>query len=223
MSLIAPLLSLPGRVRKLRGYNAPKLPAAGSISPVVTKADNQSWEVFQQSSPNSQISRLVQAHETHFAFLEGQNNAVELIEPACDITGRGALYGVWMIYSGHIGTTSEWIRMGASVIVDGVELINQAWEWDSRVFPSGAASGLITTDTNRTAVKIPFLGTLEHSPIVVDTVEIDFRKEYVPLLKPLRFDQSLEINLIHRESELLSDLSLDEVTARLCAAVYEDA
>ena len=218
MSLIAPLLGLPGRVRKLRGYNAPKLPTAGSISPVVTKADNQSWEIAIQNVAHSQITRLVQAHETHFAFLKAQNNAVELSEPACDITGSGALYGVWMIYSGYLEETNSWIRIGASVVVDGVELVDQAWEWDSRVFPSGEASGLVSADGTRTAVKIPFLGTLEHV-----TGGGVYKKEYVPLLKPLRFDQSLEINLIHKESEVLSGLYLDRVTARLCAAVYEDA
>jgi hypothetical protein len=128
-----------------------------------------------------------------------------------------------MVYSGYIGTTSDWIRLGASVIVDGVELIDQAWEWDSRVFPSGTASELVTTNTNRTAVKIPFLGTLEHFPVGVDTVELTFRKEYVPLLKPLRFDQSLEVNLVHKESESATSIYTDRLTARLCAAVYEDA
>jgi hypothetical protein len=67
------------------------------------------------------------------------------------------------------------------------------------------------------------LGTLKNIPdrlTLSGTWYNVFKKEYVPLLKPLRFDQSLEINLVHKESEGFNG---DRTVARLCAAVYEDA
>jgi len=220
MSLIAPLLSLPGRVRKLRSYNAVKLPAAGSIAPVVTESENASWEASSQIG--SQISRQPQAHETHFALLDAQNNAFKLSEPVCNITGKGVLYGAWIVYSGYL-RASSWMKISANLIIDGIELIDQTWEYDTKVLDQGI-TGLTPTDDFGIALKIPLLGTLKSIPFTYGTTPTQrvFIKEYVPLLKPLRFDQSLEINLVHKESEA-GDTTKDNVTARLCAAIYEDA
>ena len=220
MSLIAPLLSLPGRVRKLRSYNAVKLPAAGSIAPVVTESENASWELASQLS--YQISRQPQAHETHFALLDAQNNAFKLSEPVCNITGKGVLYGAWIVYSGYL-RASSWMKISANLIIDGIELIDQTWEYDTKVLDEGL-TGLTSADDSKIAIKIPLLGTLKSIPFAYGATSTQqaIIKEYVPLLKPLRFDQSLEINLIHKESEALST-ALDNVTARLCAAIYEDA
>ena len=224
MSLIAPLLGLPGRVRKLRSYNAVKLPAAESIAPTVTEADNASWENVLVTGVGAQISRQPQAHETDFALLEGQNNAVVLSEPACNITGSGVLYGAWIVYAGYLrGTT--WMKIGANIIVDGVELVDQTWEWNSQVLDPGLSAQFHSDSSfsEQLSVKIPLLGTLRNIPdrLTLSGTWYDvFKKEYVPLLKPLRFDQSLEINLIHKESE---GLVPSRTVARLCAAVYEDA
>jgi len=224
MSLIAPLLSVPGRVRKLRGYNAPKLPAAGSIAPTVTKAENQSYDGFPSWG---KTSLMPQAHETHFAFLKAQNNAAELIEPACDIIGSGALYGVWLLYSGYIpdGDVRNWMRVGANVIVDGVELISQSWAYESRILNEGITQvvDVVNSSSANSSIKIPLIGTLN---TILPTTDYRYNREFVPLIKPIRFDSSLQINLIHQESEVFNPsnpIYADGVTARLCAAVYEDA
>ena len=226
MSLIAPLLSLPGRVRKLRSYNAVKLPATESIAPVVTKSYNMSFAGHEQYNSNAQISREQQEHETHFAILEAQYKAVELRETACDITGRGALYGVWMVCSGVYDNGINFQRVGASIVLDGVELIDSTWEFDTRNI-LGGLTGQTNSFRDESAFKIPFLGTLKstyyrwYGSSLTDNVFLkSFTKEYVPLLKPLRFDQSLKIELVHEESELLYSY---QQTARLCAAIYEDA
>ena len=220
MSLIAPLLSVPGRVRKLRGNNAPKLPAAESIAPTVTQCENSHWAPLSQSSQTTQISRLRQPHETHFAFLIAQNNAVVLPNEACNITGNGSLHGVWLTYSGYLLSGTTWARFGANIIVDGVELVDQDWEFDTRVYPAGDQSGIVS-EGSFNAVSIPLIGTQSFQWDYENGLRV-VRRAFVPLLKPLVFDESLVINLVHKESEASPTL-VQGLAMRLSAAVYEDA
>ena len=222
MSLIAPLLGLPGRVRKLRGHNAPKLPAVESIAPPVTQCENAHWTPLGQANEQSQISRLRQPHETHFAFLIAQNNAVVLLDEACNITGKGSLHGVWLTYSGYLLSGTTWARFGANIIVDGVELVDQNWEFDTRVYPAGDQSNIISEGGPlNDAVVIPLIGTLAFQWNYENTERVVTRA-FVPLQKPLVFDGSLVINLVHKESEAASNLA-QGLAMRLSAAVYEDA
>ena len=221
MSLIAPLLSVPGRVRKLRGNNAPKLPAAESIAPTVTRAGNFKFTAQQQGNSSTQISRLPQAYETHSAFMIAANNAVETSEEACNITGKGSIHGVWMLFSGFLLTATQWGRFGASIVVDGVELVDPTWEFDSRTVPIGEPSSMVSLDIYGNAVLIPLIGTMQFEWNFENTERVVSR-DFVPLLKPLVFDDSLVINLVHKESEIGPGQE-DRISMRLCAAVYEDA
>jgi len=221
MSLIAPLLSVPGRVRKLRGNNAPKLPTAESIAPTVTQAGNFKFTAIQQSAISYQISRLPQAYETHSAFMIAANNAVEASDEACNITGKGSIHGVWMLYSGFLLSPTSWGKFGASIVVDGVELVDQTWEFDSRTIPVGEPTSLVVVSTFGHAVLIPLIGTMDFEWNYENTERVVSRN-FVPSLKPLVFDDSLVINLVHKESETAPGQE-GTVSMRLCAAVYEDA
>ena len=219
MSLIAPLLSVPGRVRKLRGNNAPKLPAAESIAPTVTQAGNYMFTPVAQISSQYQINRLPQPYETHFARMEGTNNAVVSSEEVCNLTGKGAIYGAWMLYSGYLLNSTRWGSFSASIILDGVELVDQTWEVNSLTLPIGEPSELANSPAYGNAILVPLIGTMSYEWNYENTERVVSRN-VVPLLKPLVFDESLEINLIHKESEAPNSSS---ATMRLFAAVYEDA
>jgi len=132
MSLIAPLLSVPGRVRKLRGHSAPKLPLSTKGSAV------QSW----QTNTNTDDVLLVVPNwgpleYSHVLSVASQNNEFQTETEVCNISGRGAVDGVWLLFytSDANFTVSDrgTYEYGLEILVDGVDIMPAGWRLSESV------------------------------------------------------------------------------------------
>jgi hypothetical protein len=130
---------------------------------------------------------------------------------------------VWLVYAGQRNFSNAWIKVKVSIVLDGVELVDQNWNFNSISLPNG--SGPLNYSDLYEQWNVPFIGTVERIYQLSESagpLKYVINNRFVPVLKPLVFDSSLVIKLIHIESEAASDWA-KRLRTRLSACVYKDA
>jgi hypothetical protein len=205
MSLIAPLLSLPGRVRKLRGHNAPKAIAAGSLNPpyYVTAdgvPDDEDYRLYryvgQDSGAGARYGIPGAKIRTLSNFRLNNSNVVQF--PILDMTGPGAVDLISFV--SIVGTLSLGanVAFGISVVLDGQELMAPGWEG------SGVHSRSSTTEWEAHYNCINLIGQVYlPSRLRLSSNSDNLFGEFPAFREsaPIPFKQSLQVTLEHRQSD----------------------
>jgi hypothetical protein len=190
MSLIAPLLGLPGKIRKLRGHNAPKLPLSAKGSAVQSWGTNNQTQAIQNDVPT-----WGPVEHSHAIEVISQNNALETTTEVCNISGRGAINGVWLLLytsgtnfnAGDAGT----YEYGLEILVDGVDIMPPNWRLSEYL-----SAYRVFIDSPLGGVRI-IQSTIAYADGFTERTLCEFAKS--SLVVP--FDSSLVVNLIHYESQ----------------------
>lgn len=125
MSLTSLLLGVPGKLRKLRGQNAPKMPLPTLPAKIsIDNGDTWAWDTKVWDCPVY----------THSIVQPGLNNAVETRYEVVNLSGKGAVDGIWVSTQPtsilHIGASNvvEVQTWGIEVLLDGVDVAPSGWK-----------------------------------------------------------------------------------------------
>ena len=207
MSLIAPLLSLPGRVRKLRGHNAPKAIAAGSLNPpyydtVADFSGDEDYRVYRfvsnDTGSNAKLGIPAAKIRTRSDFKLNNSNVVQF--PILDMDGPGAVDLISFVSVVSTTNLAATVAFGISVVLDGQELMAPGWEgsglhgrgsvgdWESHYNCINLVGHVYLPATLTTGDSV--------SGPANPTEFLAFRES-----SPILFKQSLQVTLEHRQSD----------------------
>ena len=191
MSLAALLLSLPGKVRKLRGNNAPAFPLF--LPQTTVRSDLFNIPTVSRYYQNGSCPLA-----THYLSKSGTNNSVISSHEVANISGTGVVNGIWV----HSGSSSEAALLqdwGLEIIIDGVDRTPAGW--------SHRMSHANRSGYNRAAIAFtPAIGGVHYglesanSSSSVSIIYVYYRAVGVTASVPVPFNSSLVVNLIHKES-----------------------
>jgi hypothetical protein len=190
MSLDALLLGLPGKIRKLRGNDAPKTPL--HVPESIYEKGYPNYDRYYVSCPlySASLTKL------------GTNNTVVASHEVLNLSGKGAVNGVWVnsLTDGNTVAGTAIQRWGLEILVDGTDITPPGWVHTvSDVFSvdgglycrtSPAIGGVQSNITAHAAATGYALITISHV--------------MVPASVPIPFDSSLVVNFIHLESNSTS-------------------
>jgi hypothetical protein len=197
MSLIAPLLVLPSRLRKLRQFNAPKIltnitPGVLTLAPGSTDSGNS----IRLQDCNNFANKLRPIAKTFTKVVEGRNDAVVVSVPAVNLAGPGAVDGVWWAVRTNLSSTNPndapAFNFGVEVKIDGVDVVNPAYRISGRV---SSSFGYMFFSSVIGSADVKHTGFYDRAPI--GRVSAEFERASVPW----PFKNSLEINVVHYETE----------------------
>jgi hypothetical protein len=206
MSLIAPLFGLPGKIRKLRGHNAPKAIAAGSLNPAYySGSDNPPDEddriyryVANDTGTNARLGIPAAKIRKYSNF--GLNNSNVVQFPILDMTGPGAVDLIAFVSIVSTIDRAANVAFGISIVLDEQELMAPGWE-GSGIHQRGSTAEWESHYNCINLVGQVYLpATLQKGPSSTGPADpaefLAFRES-----SPLTFKQSLQVTLEHRQSD----------------------
>ena len=206
MSLIAPLLSVPGRLRKLRGHNAPKAIAAGSLNPPYydTTADfsgDEDYRVYRRvgddTGSNAKFGIPAAKIRTRSNFKLNNSNVVQF--PILDMDGPGAVDLISFVSVVSTRDYTASVAFGISVVLDGQELMAPGWE-GSGLHDRGSVGDWESHYNCINLVGHVYLPSKLHT-IFSETDNLYGEFPAFRESSPIPFKQSLQVTLEHRQSD----------------------
>ena len=183
MSLTALLLGLPGKVRKLRAFDAPKIPL--HVPGYSYQSGLTTNYTYERSCPlySASLEKL------------GTNNAVVASYEVINLSGKGAVNGVWVSTISATGTGAPIQLWGLEILLDGTDITPPGWVHN--VVPSFG-------ETRRFCFTSPAIGGVQANKTADSSTstyrQFTYTHVMVPASVPIPFDSSLVVNFIHLES-----------------------
>jgi hypothetical protein len=178
MSLVAVLLGVPGKLRRLRGHNAPVRQTLTPMGP---------HYVFLSDGGPASWHPPLWTHAVE--ALQAPNNAAVVKTEVCSLTGPGAVDAVWLKTRANGIATNTLVSYGLEVLVDGVDLMPGDWRHEHNPF------------RERSHLYSAAIGGVHPTYQYVGASGGYSNPNFVRASVPIPFDQSLVVNVVHYETE----------------------